>query len=101
MLSAPESPKTATRQPVPAPGLGREVNGAADGSPNIICDLAEGNAFVESYGKPHIPVMSSFGAGRLHACRMSGAWDLDRMASGYASAPFRSIRKVVSWDGKE
>lgn len=92
---------TATVQPIPGPGMGRDGNGSADGGPSIICDLAEGNAFVESYGKPHIPVMSSFGAGRLHACRMNGSWDLERMASGYASALFRSIRKLVSPNGKE
>ena len=45
--------------------------------------------------------MSAFGAGRLHACRLNGAWDLERMASGYASALFRSIRNLVSKDGKE
>ncbi|HOC54003.1 MAG TPA: AAA family ATPase [Verrucomicrobiota bacterium] len=101
MLNAPESPKTATTHAVAVPVLGRDGNGAADGCPSIICDLAEGNAFVESYGKPHIPVMSSFGAGRLHACRMNGSWDLERMASGYASALFRSIRKLVSPNGKE
>lgn len=101
MLSEPESPKNATTEPVAAPELEPNGNGKADGGPDIICDLAEGNAFVESYGKPHIPVMSSFGAGRLHSCRMNGAWDLERMASGYANALFRSIRKLVSKDGKE
>ena len=101
MLRAPESPKSVTTQPIPAPGLGRDENGTADGSPGIICDLAVGNAFADDYGKPHIPVMSAFGAGRLHACRLSGAWDLDRMASGYAGALFRSIRRVVAKDGKE
>jgi len=101
MLSAPESPKTATSLPIPSPGLGRDGNGTADGNPSIICDLAEGNAFVEDYGKPHIPVMSAFGAGRLHACRLYGSWDLEQMASGYANALFRSIRRLVSKDGKE
>ena len=101
MLSTPKSPKPARMRPIPAPGLGGDGNGTADGSPTIICDLAEGNAFVEAYGKPHIPVMSAFGAGRLHACRLHGSWDLERMASGYANALFRSIRWLVSKDGKE
>lgn len=100
MFNASKSPKTGTIQSIPALGVGRNGNGTAEGGPSIICDLAEGNAFVESYGKPHIPVMSSFGAGRLHACRMNGAWDLERMASGYTNALFRSIRKLVS-KGKE
>src|ERR1035441_38908 len=101
MLSASKLPKTASTQPIPTPGLGRDGNGTADRGPSIICDLAEGNAFVESYGKPHIPVMSAFGAGRLHACRLYGSWDLEQMASGYANALFRSIRRLVSKDGKE
>ena len=82
ILSASKSPKVVT-QPLLLPGSGRDGNGTTDGSPDIICDLAEGNAFVESYGKPHIPVMSAFGAGRLHSCRMNGAWDLEWMASGW------------------
>ncbi len=64
--------------------------------PTIICDLAEGNAFVEAYGKPHIPVMSTFGAGRLHTCRLNGSWNLDLMMKDHADAIFRSIRKLNS-----
>jgi hypothetical protein len=101
MLNASESRNTTTDQDVATATLGHDGNGAANNSPNIICDLASGNAFVETYGKPNVPVMSAFGAGRLHACRMIGAFDLDRMASGYASALFRSIRKVGSRSGKE
>ena len=59
----------------------------------VICDLAEANAFVESQGKPHVPVMSSFGAGRLHLCRLHGTWDLDLMVKDHAGVMFRSIRK--------
>ncbi len=63
---------------------------------NVICDLAEGNAFVESHGTPHIPVISSFGAGQLHSCRLHGVWDLDLMMKDYARVLFRSIRKLNS-----
>ncbi len=45
--------------------------------------------------------MSAFGAGRLHACRFSGAWDLDRMVADHAEALFRSIRKLPSPDAKD
>jgi hypothetical protein len=44
--------------------------------------------------KPHVPVMSAFGAGRLHVCRLHGSFDLDKAASDHADAMFRSIRWV-------
>jgi hypothetical protein len=101
MTNAPESLQTATTQPEPAsePAV-REPK--SSGSPTqIICDLAEGNAFVEDFGKPHIPVMSAFGTGRLHACRFYGSWDLDRMIAENADILFRSIRKLSSNDAKD
>jgi hypothetical protein len=66
----------------------------------MICDLAEANAFVEEYRKPHVPVMSAFGGGRLHVCRFYGSWDLDRMVTENADTLFRSIRKLSSKDAK-
>jgi hypothetical protein len=78
------------------PNTATQRKGKPDEPPEIICDLAEGNAFSESYGKPHIPIMSAFGAGRLHACRLYGSWDLDRAAAENATALFRSIRNLPS-----
>jgi hypothetical protein len=66
----------------------------------MICDLAEANAFVEEYRKPHVPVMSAFGGGRLHVCRFYGSWDLNQMISENADSLFRSIRKLSSKDAK-
>ncbi len=63
--------------------------------------LPEANAFVEEYRKPHVPVMSAFGGGRLHVCRFYGSWDLNRMVSENADALFRSIRKLSSKDAKD
>jgi hypothetical protein len=101
MTNAPESLQTATTQPEPAsePAV-REPK--SSGSPTqIICDLAEANAFVEEYRKPHVPVMSAFGGGRLHVCRFYGSWDLNRMVSENANTLFRSIRKLSSKDAKD
>jgi hypothetical protein len=67
----------------------------------MICDLAEGNAFVEDYRKPHVPVMSAFGGGRLHVCRFYGSWDLDRMIAENTDTLFRSIRKLSSKNAKD
>ena len=66
-----------------------------------ICDLADANAFVEEYRKPHVPVMSAFGVGRLHVCRFYGSWDLNKMISENADTLFRSIRKLSSKDAKQ
>jgi len=101
MTNAPESLKTAAVQSdrvsepvIPAPG-------SSDSPTRMICDLAEANAFVEEYRKPHVPVMSAFGGGRLHVCRFYGSWDLDRMVTENADALFRSIRKLSSKDAKD
>jgi hypothetical protein len=72
MTKTPESLKTATGQSdqvsepaIPAPEI-------SDSPTQIICDLADSDAFVETYRKPHVPVMSAFGAGRLHVFRFYG-----------------------------
>jgi hypothetical protein len=64
-------------------------------SPEMLCNLTGGNAFCESYSNPHLPILAAFGADRLHACRLSGAWDLDRAVSDNRTALVRSIRNVV------
>jgi hypothetical protein len=100
MTKAPELPKTATSQPAPVSAPPFQAEGNFE-SPKIICDIADGNAFVEEYRKPHIPVMSAFGGGRLHVCRFYGSWDLDRMITENGDALFRSIRKLSSKSTKD
>ena len=91
--------QTATKQPARASKpAGRKPTGAPT---KMICDLAEASAFVEEYRKPHVPVMSAFGGGRLHTCRLYGSWDLDRMAKDHADVLFRSIRKLPAKNTKE
>jgi len=94
MINAPESlPKDASQPaPVSAPIFPEPTPSGS--VPKVICDLANGNAFVESYGKPHIPVMSAFGTGQLHVCRFYGAWDLNQMMADNAATLFRSIRNL-------
>ena len=101
MTNANESLKTDAAQSdhvsqpvIPTPG-------SLDYPTKMICDLAEANAFVEEYRKPHVPVMSAFGGGRLHVCRFYGSWDLDCMVTENADALFRSIRKLSSKDAKD
>jgi len=100
MVKAPELPKTATHQSVPASEPAIHEQGNSDSPTRIICDLADSDAFVETYRKPHVPVMSSFGAGRLHVCRFYGSLDLNQMISENAEILFRSIRKLSSKEAK-
>ena len=101
MTNAPESLKTATVQSDPVSEPVIPAPGNSDSPTRMICHLAEANAFVEEYRKPHVPVMSAFGGGRLHVCRFYGSWDLDRMVTDNADALFRSIRKLSSKDAKD
>lgn len=97
----PESLQTATTPPTPVPAVAVHEP-KPDGSPTrMICDLADANAFVEEYRKPHVPVMSAFGVDRLHVCRFYGAWDLDRMVTENANTLFRSIRKLAPKDAQD
>ena len=96
MLNAPELLKTVTPQPVPELKPPAQDQENSNSPTRVICDLADANAFVEEYRKPHVPVMSAFGVGRLHVCRFYGSWDLDRMVSENADTLFRSIRNLSS-----
>ena len=54
MLNAPESKKIATPQPVPVSEPPIYGQGKSDSPPRMICDLAEGEAFVEFHRRPHV-----------------------------------------------
>ncbi|MCX6908014.1 MAG: hypothetical protein NTY01_08225, partial [Verrucomicrobia bacterium] len=100
MTNAPESLKTATVQSDQGSDPAIPTPGGPDSPTRMICDLAEANAFVEEYRKPHVPIMSAFGGGRLHVCRFYGSWDLNQMISENADSLFRSIRKISSKHAK-
>jgi hypothetical protein len=90
--------KTDSKQ---VPDTAPEGQGKTGNPAKIICDLAEANAFYEDYKRPHAPIISNFGAGCLHACRLHGSWDLARMVSENADALFRSIRNLPCQDDKD
>jgi hypothetical protein len=112
MINAPESPTTVTIQSeqVSEATIRRQGKAAPSkrASPvGLVCDLAHAKAYIRDYERPHAPVLAAFGAGRLHECRLSGFWDLDRAVSENAKALFRSIRRLpnkptndtlVEWD---
>ena len=96
VLNAIESMKSATAESVQVPEAGTQEHGKPGSPSSSICDLAEANAFCESYGKPHVPVSVAFGAERLHVCRLQGSWDLERAVAKNSPALIRSIRKLPS-----
>lgn len=69
---------------------------------HVNCDLAQVSAFCEAYSRPHAPVLSAFGAGPLHTCRWTGAWDLQLAVAENADALVRSIHNLQGapneWD---
>jgi hypothetical protein len=70
----------------------------------VVCDVSEVSAFSPGYKGTHVPVVVAFGGGRLHECRMSGLFDLDRALAENSEALFRSVRrldedhKLNQWD---
>ena len=101
MLTAPETLKTPSALSVQLAEPATQAQGKSDNSPVMTCDLANAEAFVGCFGKPHVPVLAAFGEGRLHVCKLSGSWDLDRAASENADALFRSIRRLSPKDAKD
>ena len=100
MTNAPESLQTATSQVAPASAQVVAEPKPLGSPTQVILDLADANAFVEEFRKPHVPVMSAFGVGRLHVSRLNGSWDLDAMVTDNGNTLFRSIRNLPSDDAK-
>ena len=101
MTNAPESLRTVSSQPAPVVAPTVPKAGDTDAPTSIICNLSSAEAFVESSRNPHVPVSAAFGGGRLHTCRVYGAWDLEQMVLDNAEILIRSIRKFPSKDAKE
>ena len=112
MINAPESLTIVTTQSKQVSEVAthrrRKAGSRKRASPvGLVCDLAHARAYTRDYERPHAPVLAAFGADRLHECRLSGSWDLNRAISENASALFRSIHllphnrpndALVEWD---
>ena len=104
MTNAPVALKTESVPAAPESAPANRKRGKPASPTRVICDLAEASAFVEFQGKPHVPVMSAFGAERMHVCRLPGSWDLERAVGKHPEALFRSVRNlpaqnsVAQWD---
>lgn len=101
MTQAPKSPQSATGQPASAFPSVLPTPRDAEAAANIICNLSSAEAFVESSRNPHVPVSVAFGGGHLHACRIYGSWDLEKIILENAPVLLRSIRKFPTKDAKE
>ncbi len=67
----------------------------------LTCDLSHGNAFVPERNAPPIPVLTNFGDGNLHQCRVGGSWDFDRAVAENRSGLIRSFRRLFRKTGTD
>jgi hypothetical protein len=95
-VTSPTSLKPVTPQNKKAMEISTPQEDHIDSPTQMTCDLSQAKSFSEGYLTPHVPVLAAFGSDRLHVCRLSGSWDLERMASENTEAMFRSIRKLPS-----
>ena len=58
------------------------------------CDLTQGGAFCPDRNAPPVPVLTAFGDGNLHQCRLGGSWDFDRAVAENRSGLIRSFRRL-------
>ncbi len=94
MTNAPESLQGTNSKSAPVVLPVRPEPTGADAPTSIICNLSSAEAFVESSHNPHVPVSVAFGGGPLHACRLFGDWDLERMVADQGDTMSRSIRII-------
>ena len=67
----------------------------------VVCDLAECDAFSPGYKGPHVPVVAAFGGGRFHQCKMSGSFDLGRAIAENTTSLYRSVRRLSLEDSQK
>lgn len=65
-----------------------------------VCDLAEAGSFSPRLDRAHVPVLTAFGDGRLHQCRIRGDYDTALAASKHAETLFRSVHRLKN-DGTD
>jgi len=97
MNTAP-APEFITARPLPSTEPAIQCRVQSADPVGMLCNLTGGNAFMESYHTPHVPVLAAFGGDRLHVCRLNGSWDLDRAVSENDGALVRSIRRLSTKD---
>ena len=63
------------------------------------CDLTQGNAFFPERNAPPVPVLTAFGDGELHQCRVGGEWDFERAVAENRDGLIRSFRRLFRKTG--
>jgi hypothetical protein len=94
MTNAHEPLQTVTTQPVPAAEPAIPCEAIPNRPATAVFDMAWGNAFYSSSNTPPVPVLSVFGADRLHQCRSDGSCDLPRAIKENADCLIRSHRNL-------
>lgn len=98
MSNAPESLQTAITQSEQVSETAFHGQGKSNSPTSLVCNLAEGPAFYPSSNTPPVPVLSVFGADRLHQCRLEGSWDLVRAIKENPDGLIRSYRNLLPND---
>ena len=70
-------------------------------SVHLHCDLTHGYAFYPDGNSPPVPILTAFGAGNLHQCRLGGSWDFDRAVAENRSGLIRSFRRLFRKTGTD
>ncbi len=65
----------------------------------IVCDLARAETFAPCL-QPHVPVLTAFGGDRLHHCRITGSYDLERALNENYGAIYRSVLRLPKEEGR-
>jgi hypothetical protein len=71
------------------------------GPAHLHCDLTHGNAFCPERNAPPVPILTAFGGGNMHQCRVGGEWDFDRAFAENRSALVRSFRRLFRKTGTD
>jgi len=68
---------------------------------HLHCDLTQGNAFCPDRNAPPVPILTAFGDGNMHQCRVGGEWDFDRAVAENRSGLIRSFRRLFRKTGTD
>jgi len=67
----------------------------------LTCDLSDARTFVPFRNQPPVPIVSAFGEGDLHQCRLEVAWDFERAVAENRDSLLRSFRQLTPKAGRD
>lgn len=60
----------------------------------MVCEMAEAGSFSPRLDRPHVPVLTAFGDGSLHQCRIRGEYDTALAVSKHSHELLRSVHRL-------